>query len=182
MWDFLRATDSASKELGFPLPTFEDLRRCLDAVEKGGPPLDQISLTDMSFGDAAEARALLGGIVTHRSFARAGVLPDFFTSEALRVSGSLDHTRTIAERLTVGARPNNFSRTWHPLNIAMVSSELLAECSQLANAKQLSTRKTWLANLILNQIGDRAEMANSVEGRPPFLDHKLIEYVDYLPP
>lgn len=43
-------------------------------------------------------------------------------------------------------------------------------------------QKTALGNLILNHLADRPEMANSIEGRPPFLDHKLAEYVNALPP
>ncbi|KAK1219532.1 hypothetical protein PQX77_017720 [Marasmius sp. AFHP31] len=39
-----------------------------------------------------------------------------------------------------------------------------------------------LANLLLNIVGDRVEMAASVEGRQPFLDHHLVEYVNHLPP
>lgn len=39
-----------------------------------------------------------------------------------------------------------------------------------------------LANWILTCMGDRMEMGHSVEGRPPFLDHHLAEYVNNLPP
>ncbi|KAL8321593.1 hypothetical protein RB593_003934 [Gaeumannomyces tritici] len=39
-----------------------------------------------------------------------------------------------------------------------------------------------LSNMILTCLGDRCEMAHSVEARPPFLDHKLAEYVAGLPP
>lgn len=42
--------------------------------------------------------------------------------------------------------------------------------------------KTALQNIILSSMGDRAEMGHSVEGRPPFLDHRLTEYIDSLPP
>lgn len=39
-----------------------------------------------------------------------------------------------------------------------------------------------LSNGILNYVGERAEMASSIEGRPPFLDHRLVEYANTLPP
>lgn len=39
-----------------------------------------------------------------------------------------------------------------------------------------------LHNLILAGMSDRAEMAHSLEGRPPLMDHHLTEYVNMLPP
>ncbi|KAH8715434.1 Amidase chyE [Beauveria bassiana] len=42
--------------------------------------------------------------------------------------------------------------------------------------------KTLLPNTILTGLGDRSEMRNSIEGRPPFLDHHLAEHVNTLPP
>jgi asparagine synthase (glutamine-hydrolysing) len=41
--------------------------------------------------------------------------------------------------------------------------------------------QTVLVNTILTYLGDRMEMAHSVEGRVPFLDHHVAEYVADLP-
>jgi len=41
--------------------------------------------------------------------------------------------------------------------------------------------KTHLPTLILNWVGDRMEMANTLEGRTPFLSNKLRRYVATLP-
>ena len=41
--------------------------------------------------------------------------------------------------------------------------------------------KTMLANYLLNFLGDRMEMAHSIEGRVPFLDHHLVEAVRDMP-
>ena len=41
--------------------------------------------------------------------------------------------------------------------------------------------KSMLPNYLLGQLGDRMELANGVEGRLPFLDHRLIELVRTLP-
>ncbi|KAK2058796.1 asparagine synthase [Colletotrichum caudatum] len=54
---------------------------------------------------------------------------------------------------------------WHPLHTSLY----------------LYTKGT-LANMILTCLGDRTEMAHSIEARPPFLDHHLVEYVNNLPP
>lgn len=41
--------------------------------------------------------------------------------------------------------------------------------------------KTVMAGYILTMLGDRMEMAHSIEGRVPFLDHKLIELLVKMP-
>lgn len=55
--------------------------------------------------------------------------------------------------------------TWHPLHTS-----------------QYVWTKSILPNLILTCMGDRMEMGHSIEGRPPFMDHHLTEYVNSLPP
>jgi hypothetical protein len=48
---------------------------------------------------------------------------------------------------------------------------------------QYVTAKTLLAQVLLNHIGgERTEMAHSVESRPAFLDHHVVEYINSLPP
>ncbi|HET9032230.1 MAG TPA: asparagine synthase (glutamine-hydrolyzing) [Dokdonella sp.] len=42
--------------------------------------------------------------------------------------------------------------------------------------------KSLMGGYLLSSQGDRAAMANSVEGRFPFLDHRLIEFANRLPP
>jgi len=41
--------------------------------------------------------------------------------------------------------------------------------------------KSFLPNYILNLLGDRMEMAHSIEGRVPFLDHRVVECVGRAP-
>ncbi|KAI9724287.1 MAG: hypothetical protein M1828_003711 [Chrysothrix sp. TS-e1954] len=54
---------------------------------------------------------------------------------------------------------------WHPLHSA-----------------EYVWTKGHLANNFLSCLGDRTEMAHSIEARTPFLDHHLTEYVNALPP
>jgi asparagine synthase (glutamine-hydrolysing) len=60
--------------------------------------------------------------------------------------------------------PADFRR-WHPLNRAQY-----LECRLL------------LSEYLLNSQGERMAMAHSVEGRFPFLDHRLAEYAATIPP
>lgn len=51
----------------------------------------------------------------------------------------------------------------------------------ILNQSEYLWSKLMLPNYILCSLGDRMEMAHSVEGRVPFLDHKLVEFVTTLP-
>ena len=50
-----------------------------------------------------------------------------------------------------------------------------------AHSTQYFSIKRSLTNILLKVFGDRSEMAHSVEGRTPFLDHYLVDYVNHLP-
>lgn len=54
---------------------------------------------------------------------------------------------------------------WHPLHAAMYIWS-----------------KGYLQNILLTCLGDRTEMAHSIEARTPFLDHKLTQFAYGLPP
>jgi len=41
--------------------------------------------------------------------------------------------------------------------------------------------KSMLPNYVLTTLGDRMEMAHSLEGRVPFLDHNVVDFVTKLP-
>ncbi|HEY8681924.1 MAG TPA: asparagine synthase-related protein, partial [Rhodanobacter sp.] len=83
-----------------------------------------------------------------------------FLSDELRASvGDWDPLTWYEQRLPAGIM------SWSPLGR-----------DQYVEAKSL------LAAYLLPAQGDRAAMANSVEGRFPFLDHRLIEFAARLPP
>jgi asparagine synthase (glutamine-hydrolysing) len=64
----------------------------------------------------------------------------------------------------ISTLPSNFL-AWHPLSRA-----------------QYTEFKIFLSNYLLSSQGDRMAMANSVEGRYPFLDHRVVEFAFKVPP
>ncbi|CEP15444.1 hypothetical protein [Parasitella parasitica] len=88
----------------------------------------------------------------------------FFSKAAIAKYGSPNPALAIAEALN-GISRNNAASKWHPIHTAMS-----VQCT------------TFLPNWVLSSLGDRAEMAHSIEARPPFLDHNLCDYVNGLPP
>jgi asparagine synthase (glutamine-hydrolysing) len=78
--------------------------------------------------------------------------------------GDLEVSETRANN-SDGRILNLINSKWHPLHTS-----------------QYVWTKSILPNLILTCMGDRMEMAHSIEGRTPFLDHLLTEYVNNLPP
>lgn len=78
--------------------------------------------------------------------------------------GDCDPRETIANA-TDGRVRDLIAKKWHPLHSA-----------------EYVWTKGHLANIFLTCLGDRTEMAHSIEARTPFLDHQLTEYVNNLPP
>ncbi len=87
-------------------------------------------------------------------------LRTFFTPEVNKETGSLDQfVHRVASQL-----PDDFM-TWHPLSRA-----------------QYTENRIFLSNYLLSSQGDRMAMGNSVEGRYPFLDHRVVEFACRVPP
>lgn len=94
-------------------------------------------------------------------------LTRWFTTAQCKVFFSPGLTARLREDAAVRLLeqlPPAFSR-WHPFNRA-----------------QYLEAKTLLGGYLLCSQGDRMLMANSVEGRFPFLDHRVIEFANRLPP
>ena len=64
----------------------------------------------------------------------------------------------------ISTLPSNFM-SWHPLSRA-----------------QYTEIDIFLSNYLLSSQGDRMAMGNSVEGRYPFLDHRVVEFAFRVPP
>jgi asparagine synthase (glutamine-hydrolysing) len=88
-----------------------------------------------------------------------------FASWAAAEFGESDNRLTAVNHTIDGRMRELIAKKWHPLH-----SALYIWC------------KAALPNQLLTVLGDRVEMAHSVEGRQPFLDHRLTEYVMGLPP
>jgi asparagine synthase (glutamine-hydrolysing) len=82
-----------------------------------------------------------------------------FFSDELAAKLNADATETLAQRLPAEAGG------WHPFNQG-----------------QYVEARTLMAGYLLCSQGDRMLMANSVEGRFPFLDHRVIEFANLLHP
>jgi asparagine synthase (glutamine-hydrolysing) len=83
----------------------------------------------------------------------------FYSSELRRALRGYDALQDLRERL-----PADFAR-WHPLS----------------QAQYLETAHL-LPGYILSSQGDRVAMAHAVEGRFPFLDHRVVEFASRIPP
>lgn len=62
-----------------------------------------------------------------------------------------------------------------------IRQQMLKDEISRAASTQFLTLKGLLLNYLMTAWGDRSEMAHSVEGRTPFLDHHLVDYVNHLP-
>lgn len=114
----------------------------------------------------AQLAAVFGGgdptdpLYSHRPRFRSTSSAKLFFSPMLkdRLAG-YDATEEL-----IASLPPRFGR-WHPLH----------------QAQYLETRFL-LAGYILSSQGDRVAMAHGVEGRFPFLDHRVVEFAGRLPP
>ena len=87
-------------------------------------------------------------------------LKNFFSSDLRKEADSLI---SFIDRF-VSTLPSDFM-LWHPLSRA-----------------QYTEINLFLSNYLLSSQGDRMAMANSVEGRYPFLDHRVVEFATRVPP
>jgi len=156
--DYLRDEDGAA-DLTYRAP--EDIRFALaeeqervitDAYRDMGGMISHIN--DM------KSRAQLGNLLTPPAMAAFAPAPRIF----VKGFKSKDIMMTIIDNFSPEVK-EKINTKWHPLNSAMY---------------------TWskgnLANQFLSCLGDRVEMAHSIEARTPFLDHKLTEYINSIPP
>lgn len=124
------------------------------------PGLRQQSAEYLASFFGAGSGALDDPLFSHRPRLDGTAATKLFFSGDLRATLSgYDAAEELASRL-----PEAFAR-WHPLHQA-----------QYLEARFL------LPGYILSSQGDRMAMAHGIEGRFPFLDHRLVEFAAGLPP
>ena len=89
---------------------------------------------------------------------------DLLASWTYTEFGESDKRMTAVNALD-GRTRDLMAHKWHPLHTSLY---IWTKCA--------------LAKGLLTVLGDRCEMAHSVEGRQPFLDHRFTEYAMGLPP
>ncbi len=65
--------------------------------------------------------------------------------------------------------------------VSTLSNKVIRDWDVLSRAQYIEV-KTFMSSYLLSSQGDRMLMANSVEGRFPFLDHRVIEFANKMPP
>lgn len=124
------------------------------------PGLQQQSVEYLAAFFGTGNAALDDPLFSHRPrFKTTAAAKIFFSGDLRAALKGYDATEELASRL-----PEVFS-LWHPLH----------------QAQYLETRFL-LPGYILSSQGDRMAMAHGIEGRFPFLDHRVVEFATRLPP
>jgi asparagine synthase (glutamine-hydrolysing) len=158
--DYLREPDAAWTQ-DDALPESEREKQLQLAEEADKAYYDSVGANTKNRGPNV-SRKMLNNISTVSSM--TAFQPDVFDDWTFFTYGSLDPQRTIANNIDGVARQKILDK-WHPLHAA-----------------EFVWSKGHLPNIFLTCLGDRTEMAHSIEARTPLLDHKLTEYVNNLPP
>jgi asparagine synthase (glutamine-hydrolysing) len=140
-------------------------KKASDHVQKLYAQNDKLAGLFLSDGAALDAGALEKHLGFLPSFIKAKASLGFKIQSLLRDDYKVDVLRH-----------NSFE---HIAEHFDVKTNLLGR-DALDQSSYLWTKLT-LAGYILKTLGDGCEMAHSIEGRVPYLDHKLFEYVKNLP-
>jgi len=100
---------------------------------------------------------------------------DFFYAHRPRWN-TTERTKIFLSEEIRNAEKNNLSKKLEERLIAKLNGIDYFSKAQYLEAKML------LGNYLLSSQGDRMAMAHSVEGRYPFLDHRVIEFASKVPP
>ncbi|KAK3649107.1 hypothetical protein LTR22_013077 [Elasticomyces elasticus] len=158
--DYLREPDTAY-EAHNPLTEEERIKQFAMAEEDAREFYDNMGANGGD-GNISVPRRMLNNINTINGM--TAFQPDVFAEWTDRAHTACDPQMTIACNPD-GITRHHINNKWHPLHSALYVWS-----------------KGNLPNIFLTCLGDRTEMAHSIEARTPFLDHKLAEYINKLPP
>ncbi|KAI9656131.1 MAG: hypothetical protein M1831_004702 [Alyxoria varia] len=158
--DYLREADLAWPSAATDLPDEKRTRICREKDEEIAEFYENIGADGQNREESSASRQL-NNISTVASMAAFSFN---LWAPWTQYYGRADPRLTIAHNANGRVR-DAIAREWHPLHSA-----------------QYVWTKGHLTNIFLTSLGDRTEMAHSVEARTPFLDHELTEYVSGLPP
>ncbi|KAI4713642.1 hypothetical protein J4E89_001089 [Alternaria sp. Ai002NY15] len=153
--DFVREPDLSRPNPGLPEEERVATFKSLEGSETSGPK---------ELATSAAIRAQVNN-TSFLGFTQTASLRDpLFAPWVFNEFGKSDK-RLTAVNAVDGRTRELMTKRWHPLHTSLYI-----------------WIKSSLANGLLTVLGDRCEMAHSVEGRQPFLDHRLTEYAMKLPP
>lgn len=158
--DYLRERDYSWPE-NQQLADEDRQRMCLEKDQDAADDYHSMGAYGSNRGPSV-SRRMLNDITTISSM--TAFSPSSLFADWTNWYGKCDTQSTIANNIDGRTRDKILTK-WHPLNSAMYV-----------------WTKGHLANILLSSLGDRTEMAHSIEARTPFLDHKLTEYINDLPP
>lgn len=160
--DFLREPDWSYEQ--DPMTSQERAAAVKERVEVVKKSYDTIGGSSEFFDEQDRPDAPLGGMTTASSMAAFTPHKSIFAPWVQKRYAGTSALTTIVNNIPPNVQ-KDIETKWHPLNSAMYV-----------------WGKGHLSNLFLSCLGDRVEMAHSVEGRTPFLDHHLTEFLNGIPP
>lgn len=165
--DYLREPDHTSPN-GFGTLSDADREKKMSLWGKSGEFAvywDTDYFNDQLEGASNPGRKMVNNINAHVLLGKGlSLSTPCYSDSVLEQCGEPNPTLALAESVNGVARSKANSK-WHPLHTALYVEN-----------------RTFLPNCLCNMLGDRSEMAHSIEARTPFLDHHLCEYVNGLPP
>ena len=160
----------------------------------GGYPYFRVdALNDDPTVTAAERSAMLDEMLGSNAATRALMMPEQVSSAEMqaveRRLGWLPATLNVSAAQTNSLAPlfrddlPAYVRGYQPLVSALDRLPLAQRITGRDRLNQMLyvNSKTVLPNFILNYLADRMEMAHSIEGRVPFLDHHVAEVAARVP-
>ncbi|KAJ7615984.1 putative asparagine synthase [Roridomyces roridus] len=166
--DYLRHSDPTAEALGISVPNDTERADLVSQMLKAaGSPEIAIAYTTVSKELVNSSQNLLR-VNAHTVLGLGSTMPQetqMFLPGVIAETGAPDAIRCISEAIDPRVRRHSVEGSWHSLNVSLYV-----------------TSKTILTKMILNLMGDRNDMANSIESRVAFLDHHFVEYVNSVPP